>query len=216
MENSLNINNASSVGRYFQETQAIPAGGIYTMQQPFNFFRVLDVTGSGSADDLQYYFGGNSSATPVKLGLGVRFETIMPYVRIQNTSNSTLYVTFGLAVGIVFDDRLVGNITVSNTAATALYTQNTDTTALYTQEKKYTKGTGSVVSVPANGNVSITASSHRRVLINNKDSSSALQLFYSGGPDLQPGGTYDDSLTSNFNVYNATASAINLAVQYFD
>lgn len=93
-----------------------------------NYMRVLtllDPTG------VTVRFGDSGTATDiVGAGLGYELPFVVGNITFRNDSATPKTITFAVAIGRIFDDRLnvSGNITVVNTLANALYTRPANTT----------------------------------------------------------------------------------------
>lgn len=161
----------------------IPAGGSYKYDSPFNYFRCYDAT-----FDFEIAWSTNSSRTDFGAGFGVKFDDVIPYVIIFNSSVTPLTISIGVGIGYFDDSRLSvsGNITT----IPAQYT------AFSSQEITITNG---LAEIPA----------ARKNIIQNTGSN----IVYIGSADglqLKPLGTFEYSLDEPLTVYGTNGDTISV------
>lgn len=132
----------------------------------FNYFRCLNISGTG----LKVRFGASGGDTDF-IGAGIGFFTpnVIDFIEIVNTSGSPITITFALAIGLIYDDRLSvsGNISVVNGAGTFLLSRELSPDVL--TDGTDTVGTSAVVIVGPNSN-------RKEVIITNTHASNDLYL----------------------------------------
>jgi hypothetical protein len=107
--------------RYKEYTYTIAAGAAVTIDEIFNYFRVL----SQSASTLNVQFGDDPNTSAFSgAGIGIKFENLPSRVTIRNTGGVSTTITFALAIGYIYDDRLnvSGTVTISGSVSTTTAT----------------------------------------------------------------------------------------------
>lgn len=110
----------SQIQNPYQEfTYTLAAGEQRRIDYSSDYFRVLDLTGTG----LKVRFAFNGSETEwTGAGIGFKSPAVFSYVILRNTSGAPFTITVAMAIGFITDDRLnvSGNINVVTPPATAL------------------------------------------------------------------------------------------------
>ena len=151
-----NLNNSTDLISYKEAKITIPANGFYKYENPYNFIRILEST--GTSDALFFRFGTSSIETFLTVGCGLRFNELLPSVTIQNLTGSAVTIRLAEIQGDIYDDRL----TVSGTVETI--------------EQPLTVRQVSQETFDANGEISVDSTSYKKVVIQN-NSSSPIYLF---------------------------------------
>lgn len=178
------INNGRQQSSYKEFTVELPAQGIYTLNNPFNYFRCLEASHA-----FKIAWSTNQMNTDFEVGLGIKFEDVIPYVQIFNDSDSPLTARVGMGIGYFDDSRL----TVSGTVQTA-----PAQFANFSAETMTFDETGMLEIAPA-----------QKVLIQNTGST----IMYIGGEgtdglQLQPQGTFETSLQDSLTLYGTSGSTV--------
>ena len=103
--------------RYEEYTYTIAAGAAVVLDAVYNYFRVL----SQSASTISVVFGDNPRASSFSgAGIGIKFENLPSRLEIRNTGGVSTTITFALAIGFVYDDRLnvSGTVNIAGTVST--------------------------------------------------------------------------------------------------
>lgn len=180
------INNGRQQSSYKEFTIELPAHGIYTLNNPFNYFRCLS-----SNQKFKVAWSTNQMDTVFEAGLGIKFDSVIPYAQIFNDSESPLVVSVGVGIGYFDDSRL----NVSGT--------------VQTQPAQYANFTASTVTIGEGGSTEIPAAG-KIILQNTSDNVVYIGGTGTDGLQLQPQGTFEYSLTDPLTVYgtNGTTLAI--------
>ena len=178
------INGGRQQSSYKEFTLTLPANGIYTLNNPYNFCRCLSATGK-----FKVAWSSNQMDTDFEGGLQAKFDTVLPYVQIFNPSSTPLTLSMGLGIGDFDDSRL----TVSGTVSTAPAQYND-----FTAETLTFDSTGILEIQPA-----------QKVIIQNTGGN----VVYIGGTgtdglQLQPNGTFEFSLAENLTIYGTDADTV--------
>lgn len=174
------INNSTDLISYKEVEITIPAGESVNYQNPYNFVRILNSTGTDT--DLLFRFGSSSIETYMTVGLGLRFNDLLPSLTIRNISASSVTIKISEIRGDILDDRLTVTGTVN------------------VQQSPYTNNTVSLETFDANGEISVDSSGSKKVLIQN-NSSSSLFVFSNNTFEIQPNGTFEMDYSGTFKIY---------------
>lgn len=177
------INSGRQQSSYREFTITLPANGIYKLDNPFNYFRCLE-----SSHPFQVAWSTNQLDTDFEGGLGIKFDTILPYAQIFNNSNTPLVCRVGVGIGYFDDSRLVVSGTVQ------------------TQEAQYTTFSASTVTI-ASGQALIPVAA--KTIIQNTGSN----VMYIGGTgtdglQLQPKGTFEFACEAQITVFGTDGDTI--------
>jgi len=167
-ENNALINLGSVQAPYQEFTYTIPAGESQKVDYIYSSFNLLAASVAGA---LKCNFGGAVNETLFSAGMGYKLTAPVQFLTLFNTSNSALTVTFALAIGDIYDNRL----TVSGN----IMTQPAEFDSFTTQELTITAGTA-------------TAPAGAKVILQN----TGANVVYIGGTgtdglQLQPQGTFE-------------------------
>lgn len=167
-DNSALINLGSVQAPYQEYTYTIPAGQSQKVDYVYDSFNLLSAS---VASALKCNFGGAVNETLFSAGMGYKLTAPVQFLTLFNTSNSALTVTFALAIGDIYDNRL----TVSGN----VMTQPAEFSSFTTQQLTITAGTA-------------TAPAGAKVILQN----TGANVVYIGGTgtdglQLQAGGTFE-------------------------
>ncbi len=178
------INNGRQQSSYREFTIELPANGVYTLNNPFNYFRCLSAN-----QKFKVAWSTNQMDTVFETGLGIKFDTIIPYAQIFNDSETPLVLSVGVGIGYFDDSRL----TVTGTVQT--------TSAQYTSfsVKTFTFDDTGILEIPA----------AQKVIIQNTGD----DIVYIGGTgtdglQLQAQGTFEYSLGVPLVLYGTEAKTV--------
>lgn len=179
------INNGRQQSSYREFTIELPANGVYTLNNPFNYFRCLSAN-----QKFKVAWSTNQMDTVFESGLGIRFDTIIPYAQIFNDSEAPLVLSVGVGIGYFDDSRLTVTGTVYT--ATAQYTSFSATSMTF-----------------SSGSLEIPAA--QKVIIQNTGDN----VVYIGGTgtdglQLQSQGTFEYSLNVPLVVYGTNGQTISI------
>ena len=189
-----NLNNSTDLISYKEVILVIPANGQYVYQNPYNFIRILESSGSNNA--LMFRFGTSSIETLMTVGLGLRFNELLPSVTIRNTTNSNITIRLSEIQGGITDDRLTVNGTVTSIPA------------------PYTVRQASQMTLDANGEADIDSSAYKKVVIQNNSANDSIFIFTNSTFEILPTGTFDVNYAGQFKVYGTAGDKISVA--YFE
>lgn len=180
------INNGRQQSSYREFTIELPANGVYTLNNPFNYFRCLSAN-----QKFKVAWSTNQMDTVFESGLGIRFDTIIPYAQIFNDSEAPLVLSVGVGIGYFDDSRL----TVTGT--------------VQTQPAQYASFTVSAITIGEGGSAEIPAA--QKVIIQNTGDN----VVYIGGTgtdglQLQSQGTFEYSLGVPLVVYGTNGQTISV------
>lgn len=183
------INGGRQQSSYKEFSFTLPANGIYTLNNPFNFCRCLSSTGK-----FKIAWSSNQMDTDFEGGLQARFDTVLPYVQIFNPSNTPLSIRIGLGIGDFDDSRL----TVSGTVQTQPQQYN----GFIAQSQTITNG--QTVVLPA-----------LKTIIQNTGTAN----MYIGGSGtdglvLTPNGTFEFCSSDNLTVYGTDGQVLRVGSFY--
>ena len=181
------IDNSNNGGQFKQFTQTLQAGEIYTFQENFTSFRVLNLTNS---DACEYKLGRNSSWTPLETGVGVHFNQVLPSVSIHNKSNAPVEITVAFAIGEITDDRttFTGTLDVSIESPKLASYQN--------------------MTFEADTPLTIDATDYKNILIQNKSEENPIYLFAEDGLIIPANADFSADFGGIITVYGTTGSLI--------
>lgn len=168
------INNGQQQSSYREFDITLPAGGVYTLNNPFNYFRCLFAT---STFDVAW--STNTGRTNFESGLGVKFESVIPYAQIFAPENQGITLKVGVGVGYFDDSRL------------------TVTGNVRTEPAQYNSFSAATLTI-ADGVA--TVPSAQKVIIQNAGSNT-MYIGAADGLQLQPTGTFEYSLATGLEVY---------------
>lgn len=183
------INNGRQQSSYKEFEITLPANGLYTLNNPFNYFRCLAAT-----LPFNVAWSTNQMDTNFEAGLGIKFDDVIPYAQIFNPHNQSITIKVGVGIGYFDDSRL----TVSGTVQTvpAQYNSFSATTVAISS---------GIATIPV----------HEKTIIQNTSSN----IMYIGGTgtdglQLQPGGTFEFSCVAVVTIYGTNGDT--LAIGGFD
>ena len=180
------INGGRIQSSYKEFTVVLPANGIYTLNNPYNFCRCLSSTGR-----FKVAWSSNQMDTDFEGGLQAKFDSILPYVQLFNPTETTITLRLGLGVGDFDDSRL----TVSGTVQTS--------------PAQYNNLSVETLNFDSSGQITIAPA--QRVLIQNTGSA----IVYIGGTgtdglQLQPQGTFEISIATDLTIYGTDANSVTI------
>lgn len=167
-----------SAARFY--TITVAAGGVYTLNSPFNVCKCI----SSNQSSFKVAWSSQSSETDFAQGWKVRFDTVIPYVQIFNPSQSVLTVTLGLGVGDIDDSSFV----LSNSS-------------IQVEEKQYSGFASSELILSEAGAAYISPTSSIAKIIIQNTTTGDLRIFSRQGLIIKPLGTFESEAKSGFNVY---------------
>lgn len=178
------INGGRIQSSYKEFTVVLPANGIYTLNNPYNFCRCLSSTGR-----FKVAWSSNQMDTDFEGGLQAKFDSILPYVQLFNPTETPITLRLGLGVGDFDDSRLTVSGTVQTSPAQF---------ANFSAETITFDETGVIEVAPA-----------QKVIIQNTGSN----IVYIGGSgtdglQLLPKGTFETSLQNILTLYGTSGSTI--------
>lgn len=181
MAEILQINNGQQQSSYREFEITLPASGVYTLNNPFNYLRCLDASSS-----FQIAWSSNLGNTDFEAGLGIKFPDVIPYAQIFAPEGQPLTVRIGCGIGEFDDSRL----TVSGTVRT--------------EPAQYASFETSTLTIAA-GSVQVPVA--QKVIIQN---TGANVMFIGGttGLQLQPQGTFEYSSASELTVYGTNGDTL--------
>ena len=177
------INTGRQQSSYKEFTITLPAGGIYTLNNPFNYFRCLAASGS-----FKVAWSANTMDTDFEAGLGISFDDVIPYAQLFNPSAAAITIRIGCGIGYFDDSRL----TVSGT--------------VYTAPAQYASFAATSVAI-SSGSATIPVAAN--TIIQNTGSNT----MYIGGTgtdglQLAVGGTFEFSCAAVVTVYGTNGDTI--------
>lgn len=187
------LNNSTNLVSYKEAFLTIGVGESRVYENPYNFLRLLDSTGTDNA--LMFRFGASSIETFLTVGVGVRFPDTLPNVTIRNLSNAPVTIRIAEIMGDIYDDRL------------------TITGDVETKQEPDTVRQVSLETFDANGEVSIDSTNYRSVLIQNMSSTDPIYIFSNNTFKVEPNGTFEKTYAGQFTVYGTANETI--SVGYF-
>ena len=103
----LPINNGQQQSSYREFEITLKAGGVYTLNNPFNYFRCLSATSA-----FEVAWSTNTGRTNFESGLGIKFNSVIPYAQIFAPKNQGITLKIGAGIGYFDDSRLTvtGNV----------------------------------------------------------------------------------------------------------
>lgn len=183
------LNNSTDLVSYKEVEITIKANSQFDYQNPYNFLRLLEST--GTPDALMFRFGTSSIETFLSVGIGLGFVETLPSVTIRNLTGSDVKIRISEIQGAITDDRL------------------TVTGNVQTLEQPYTVRQVTQETFDANGEIAIDSTNYKRVLIQN-NSASSIYVFQNGLFEIQPNGTFDLNYAGQFNLYGTSSETISL------
>ena len=187
---TVQINNSTQPISYKEIEVVIPPNGQRTVQQPFNYVRLLD--SNTPTSNLKFRFGALSNQTELTMGLGLGSPEVFPSITVQNISNAQVSIRLAFAVGSISDDRL----NVSGTVSTSSVPYDTVATTSET--------------FPVSGEISVDSTGYKRVLIQNNSASNSIYIFNNNTFEVQPLGIFDMELAASFKVYGTSGQKISV------
>lgn len=181
MAELLPIDNGRQQASFHRFMIVIPAGGSYKLDNPFNYFRCYEAT-----FDFDIMWSANNEQTRFGAGLGIKFDTVIPYVIIRNHGATELRVDVGVGVGYFDDSRLSVSGTVKTMPAPYSAFAVTNVTI-----------TDGVATVPAAG----------RSIIQNTGAN-VMYIGAANGLQLQPQGSFEVELNEDFTVYGTNGDTL--------
>lgn len=176
------INNGRQQSSYREFTIILPAKGIYTLNNPFNFCRCLEAT-----NKFKVAWSSNSMDTEFNAGLQAKFDSILPYVQIFNDSESENIISIGVGIGDFDDSRL----TVSG--------------IVKTEPAQYQTFDVKRLTFPVGGSLTIPPAA--KVILQNTGSA-VVYIGDKNGLQLQPNGTFEYSLSTPLTIYGTFLSSV--------
>lgn len=183
-ETWLPINGGRQQSSYKEFTFTLPAGGVYTLNNPYNFCRCLESTGK-----FKVAWSSNQMDTDFNQGLQAKFDTVLPYVQFFNPSGAPIVISVGLGIGDFDDSRL----SVSG--------------VVYTEPAQYAAFAVQQYTFPASGVLTIPAA--QRVIIQNT-SSSNVYIGAANGLQLQQYGTFEYTLETAIDIYGTNGATVSV------
>ena len=95
------INNGRQQCSYKEFTITLQAGDVYTLNNPFNYFRCLE-----SDAEFQVAWSTNQMDTTFYRGLGVRFDDVIPYAQLYNPTAAAITLKVAVGIGFFDDSRI--------------------------------------------------------------------------------------------------------------
>lgn len=187
------LNNSTNLVSYKEAFLTIGVGESRVYENPYNFLRLLDSTGTDNA--LMFRFGASSIETFLTVGVGVRFPDTLPNVTIRNLSNAPVTIRIAEIMGDIYDDRL------------------TITGDVETKQEPDTVRQVSLETFDSNGEVAIDSTNYRSVLIQNMSSTNPIYIFANNTFKVEAGGTFEKAFAGQFTVYGTASETI--SVGYF-
>lgn len=114
------INTGRQQSSYKEFTITLQPGQVYTLNNPFNYFRCLEASA-----DFQVAWSANQADTNFRKGLCIKFDDVIPYAMLINPNASAITLSVGVGIGDIDDDRL----NLPNTGITMSQTPFTNFTA---------------------------------------------------------------------------------------
>lgn len=186
------INNSTDLISYKEAVITVQAGDSFTYQNPFNFVRILSSTGSDTS--LLFRFGTSSIETFLTVGLGLRFNELLPSITIRNITGSSVTLKIAEIRGDILDDRLTITGTVD------------------VQQSPYTSQTVTLETFDANGEISVDSSGSKKVVIQNNSTTNSIFIFASNTFEIQPNGSFDLDFSGTFKVYGTVGENVSLGL----
>lgn len=187
------LNNSTNLVSYKEAFLTIGVGESRVYENPYNFLRLLDSTGTDNA--LMFRFGASSIETFLTVGVGVRFPDTLPNVTIRNISNAPVTIRIAEIMGDIYDDRL------------------TITGDVETKQKPDTVRQVSLETFDSNGEIAIDSTNYRSVLIQNMSATDPIYIFANNTFKVEAGGTFEKDYAGQFTVYGTASETI--SVGYF-
>lgn len=187
------LNNSTNLVSYKEAFLTIGVGESRVYENPYNFLRLLDSTGTDNA--LMFRFGASSIETFLTVGVGVRFPDTLPNVTIRNLSNAPVTVRIAEIMGDIYDDRL----TITGDVETK---QNPDTVRQVSLE-----------TFDASGEIAVDSTNYRSILIQNMSQTDPIYIFANNTFKVEAGGTFEKAYAGQFTVYGTASETI--SVGYF-
>ena len=184
------INGGQQQSSYREFTITLPANGIYTLNNPFNYFRCLEC----NVDGFKVAWSSNTSSTDFESGLGIKFDDVIPYAQIFAPEEQGMTVRIGCGIGYFDDSRL----TVSGNVRT--------------EPAQYNSFSAETLTI-ADGQAVVPVA--QKVIIQNVSEN----VMYIGGTgtdglQLQAGGTFEYTSKSALTIYGTDGDK--LAVGSFE
>lgn len=177
------INNGRQQSSYQEFQIKIEAGGVYTLNNPFNYFRCLDAN-----QPFLVAWSTNTGRTNFQAGLGIKFDDVIPYAQIFNESSSPLVLSVGVGIGYFDDSRL----SVSGTVQTE--------PAPYSFFEVETKTfSGGQIEIPPAQKVIIQNTGNATVYIGGTGTD---------GLQLQPFGSFEFSFNGTITIYGTDGQTV--------
>lgn len=181
-EGWLPINSGRQQSSYKEFTIELKPHGIYTLNNPFNYFRCLK-----SSHNFKVAWSSNQMDTDFEAGLGIKFDSVIPYAQIFNDSDTPLIVSVGVGNGYFDDSRLnVSGI-------------------VQTQPAQYASFEASTLTIGEGGSVEIPAAA--KIIVQNTGAN-VMYIGAAGGLQLLPRGTFEFSLGEPLTIYGTAAETI--------
>lgn len=183
MAQILQINNGQQQSSYREFIIQLQAGGVYTLNNPFNYLRCLE-----ASSGFEIAWSTNLGNTQFEAGLGIKFPDVIPYAQIFAPEDLPLTVRIGCGIGEFDDSRL----TVSGTVRT--------------EPAQYALFNASTLTI-ADGSATVPVA--QRVIIQN----TGANVMYIGGTgtdglQLQPQGTFEYSSAEELTVYGTDGDTL--------
>ena len=177
------INNGRQQSSYKEFTITLPANGLYTLNNPFNYFRCLSAT-----LPFDIAWSANQMDTNFEAGLGIKFDDVIPYAQLFNPHAQTITIRVGVGIGYFDDSRL----TVSGT--------------VFTQPAQFNSFSATTVAI-SSGTATIPVA--EKTIIQN----TGANIMYIGGTgtdglQLQPQGTFEFSTSGVITVYGTNGDTL--------
>lgn len=156
---------------------------VYTLNNPFNYFRCLR-----STTDFEVAWSSNQMDTNFRQGRQAKFNDVLPYVVLHNNQVTAITVVVGLGIGD-FDDN---EFSVYGSIATT--------------PGQFDSFSAQTVTI-ASGSVTIPVAEHTIL----QNTGSAVMYIGGTGTDglqLQPGGTFEFSLSATVTVYGTDGDTL--------
>lgn len=186
---------------YSRQTIVLQPYEIRQVDGVHTFFRVYSTSGNIEvAAQNSGIFSEIKAGTWIKNPMDDEGNIIeLPYIRLKNTTNSTVTVELAFSNGEVGDDSLI----LENTESNPVFTENLRGTS-YNLIKQ---------TIAANDSYSFTPqAADIEYLIQNKDNSNSVYLFDAAGLELPAGADFKTNIQAPFSIYNNNPSAVDIII----
>lgn len=162
-----------SAARFY--TITVAAGGVYTLNSPFNVCKCI----ASNQSSFKVAWSSQAGETDFAQGWKVRFETVIPYVQIFNHSGSALTITLGVGIGDIDDSSFV----LSNSQ-------------INTVQEPFSSYTSNIVTIGAGGSVTVQTLGYKLLVFQNTGSGT-IKIGGANGIQLKPFGVMEYPCTGS-------------------